>query len=186
MLVQTSTLFRYVRGFAAGALLVAMIGCGEGSGSASGSAPSGAKPTASTGGAASSAAAAGAAPGKTLFKTLGGKVSLELPAGAQVSSDGSVFGPGKLELAVYEEPAKTAKTDPASRKPIIEGRSTVKKYTSDAKLADGWLILFESDGALGFECGRTVGGNLFVFWSHTLPDEATRTLAVDGCKSARP
>ena len=186
---------RVCKGFVTAAVTVAVAvfaaGCGDGSGDKPAGEGSGSKPAVSTGAAtgatAASAAAKGAEPGKTLYKTLGGSLTLELPTGAEVSDDGSVFGPGKLELSVYvEDAAKAPKTDVASRKVIIEGRSVVKKVTSDSTLPDGWVVLFEGERGLGFECGRLIGGRRFVFWGDRAPDEATRTLAVDACKKSRP
>lgn len=175
---------RRCRGFVTAAVTVAVLvaGCKDEPGAES----SGGKPAVTTGAATGAAAAQGVAPGKTVYKTLGGSLSLELPAGAEVSDDGSVFGPGKVEFAVYlEDAAKAPKTDVASRKPIIEGRSVVKKFTSDVALPDGWVVLFEGERGLGFECGRVIGGRRFVFWGDRSPDEATRTIAVDACKKSR-
>lgn len=165
------------------ALSSLVAGCSSGSGEQPTASGASGKPAAS--GAPTASATAKPASGSG-YKTLGGKLTLDLPAGADVSDDGSVFGPGKLEMAVYVESEKQApKTDPAARKEIIKGRSTVKSFTSDATLPDGWLILFEGEKGLGFECGRTIGGTRFVFWGDSSPDEATRTMAVNACKTAR-
>ena len=137
----------------------------------------------------SSAAAAtskGSEPAAGGRKTLHGALLLNVPAAAEVSDDGSVFGPGKVELAVYaEDSVKTPHPDVASRKKIIEGRSTVKSYGATENLPDGWVVLFQSDKGLGFECGRVLGGKCYVFWGDSSPDEATRTQAVDVCKTSR-
>ncbi len=173
-----------------GRLLVAVAvagsfaGCKGADDKASGEAASG-KPAMSSGAATTTpTAAAGPSAGKA-YKTLGGSLVLDLPAGADVSDDGSVFGPGKLEFAVYLEDAKQApKTDAAARKEIIKGRSEVKSFTSESTLPDGWVLLFAGERGLGFECGRALGGKRFVFWGDRLPDEATRTMALDACKTS--
>jgi len=117
-------------------------------------------------------------------KMFGGRVTIEVPDGTDVSDDGSVFGPDGLELAVYVEDAHAPK-DLAARKEIIEGRCGVEAFSSLEARPDGWEILFETDDpALGFERGRLVGGMRLVFWGDRLPDEAARKLALAVCASA--
>lgn len=119
-----------------------------------------------------------------LATMFGGRVTVEVPEGTDVSDDGSIFGPEGLELAVYIEELR-AGVDISSRKEIIEGRSGVEAFTSLAERADGWEILFESDdAALGFERGRVVGGMRLVFWADRLRDEAARKVALAVCASA--
>ena len=111
---------------------------------------------------------------KTRIEALG--VTLDVPEGSEVTSDGSVFAPDGVEFAVYTEPSNI---DVALRKEIIEGRSPVSLFGDLAQTADGWLIQFETeDGELGFELGRRRPDRCVVFWGDRMREAAAREQAI--------